>query len=354
MKHFYFLFFSLLTAATLRAQNLSADVQALTGLLIPISQTSPQLTTGSPKGVSLRLMQQTKGSKDWHHWYGSPRFGLSFVYYDFCNPHLGKAYSVQGVGDFPLKTRAKHDWHFLIGYGVAYLTENFSKYENRKNTYIGSKFNYSFEMMVGYNYKLNPRLKLSAEAGIIHYSNAALQMPNGGINAFSLGLGLKYSQAKPVKTGVDTTFRKPKKWKWNAFAGFGLLEQYPTGGKKYAVYNVNLLAEKRISRKVSWLIGGEFMYNNLYKEYIPDGKNLPEPAPPGRAAVLSGVDILMGKIAIMLQAGIYVYKPQPFDAIWYNKYGVKWLFYKGLFASFAIKTQLGAADNFELGIGYRF
>lgn len=340
--------------STLYGQGFSADVQALTGLIIPISRTSPQLTTSSPKGVELRLMKETDGSKDWHHWYKMPRFGLTFMYNDFQNEFLGKAYSIQGVGDFPLKIRKKHDWHFLIGYGVAYLTESFNKFDNRKNTYIGSDFNYSFEMMVGYNYHLTPSLKLSAEAGIIHYSNAALQLPNGGINIISLGLGLKYIHKKKPRAKTDTTFRKSKKWRWNVFGGFGVLEQYPTGGKKYTVYNAQILGEKRMSRKINWLLGVEAIYNNLYKSYIPEGKNQPEENHPGRAAILSGVDILMGKMAIMLQAGVYVYKPQPFDAIWYNKYGFKWRFYQDFFASFAVKTQLGAADNFELGLGYRF
>ena len=356
MRYFCFLFLSLWAAQSAQAQRLSFDAQGLTSLIIPISTTSPQLLTSSPKGVELRIMQQTDGSEDWHHWYKSPRFGVTMIYYDFRNQFLGKAFSLQGIGDFPLKKRDKHDWHFLIGYGVAYLTESFNKFRNRKNTYIGSQFNYSFEMMVGYNYHLNPQLKLAAEAGIIHYSNAALQLPNGGINAFSLGLGLKYAPGKAVQPKLDTVrpFQKPKKWRWNLFGGFGLLEQYPTGGKKYAVYNINLLGEKRISRKVSWLVGLEGIYNNLYKEYIPEGKNLPEENNPGRAAVLTGFDILMGKMAIMIQAGVYIYKPQDFDAIWYNKYGFKWRFYRDFFASFAIKTQLGAADNFELGVGYRF
>ncbi|EAY29360.1 acyloxyacyl hydrolase [Microscilla marina] len=350
----YCLLIGVFWQGTLKAQNLSVDAQALTGLLIPISLTSPQLTTASPKGVELRLMKQTSGNKDWHHWYKSPRFGVTFIHYDFRNEFLGKAYSLQGVGDFPLKQRKRHDWHLLVGYGVAYLTENYRKFRNRKNTYVGSQFNYSFELMLSYNYYLTPRLQLSAEAGIIHYSNAALQMPNGGINALSLGLGIKYRQNKPVENKVDTTFYKPKKWRWNISGAFGMLEQYPTGGRKYAVYNVNFLGEKRISRKVSWLLGVEAIYNNLYKEYIPDGKNQPEPALPGRAAVLTGMDILVGQMAIMIQAGVYVYKPQPFDAVWYNKYGFKWRFYRELFTSFAIKTQLGAADNFELGLGYRF
>lgn len=357
MKASYLFLLGVLLMHPLSAQRLSIDAQGLTSLIIPISTTSPQLLTSSPKGVELRIMQETNGSQDWHYWYKSPRFGVTMIYYDFRNQFLGKAFSLQGVGDFPLKKRAHHDWHFLIGYGVAYLTESFNKFENRKNTYIGSQFNYSFEMMLGYNYHLSPQLKLSAEAGIIHYSNAALQLPNGGINALSLGLGLKYAPGKTApkpNSGIVKPFLKPQKWRWNVFGGFGLLEQYPTGGKKYAVYNVNVLGEKRISRKLSWLVGLEGIYNNLYKEYIPEGKNLPEKNNPGRGAVLTGIDILMGKMVIMIQAGVYVYKPQDFDAIWYNKYGFKWRFYQDFFASFAIKTQLGAADNFELGVGYRF
>lgn len=354
MRYVCLLLVGLLWQTPLKAQNLSVDAQALTGLLIPISLTSPQLTTGSPKGVEVRLMQQTSGRKAWHHWYKSPRLGLTFIHYDFRNEFLGKSYSLQGVCDFPLKQRPRHDWSLLVGYGVAYLTENYRKFRNRKNTYIGSQFNFSFEMMLAYNYHLTPRLRLSAEAGIIHYSNSALQMPNGGINALSLGLGVKYTQNKPIEPLKDSTFAKPKKWRWNLAGAFGIMEQYPTGGRKYAVYNMNFLGEKRISRKISWLVGLEAIYNNLYKEYIPDGKNQPEPASPVRGAVLTGMDILVGKAVMMIQAGVYVYKPQPFDAIWYNKYGVKWRFFEEMFASFAIKTQLGAADNFELGLGYRF
>ena len=81
---------------------------------------------------------------------------------------------------------------FRMGAGLAYLTEKFDVYSNRRNQAIGSHLNGSMQFGLLYHHQLLEKDYIEVGISISHYSNAAFKVPNLGYNmpSFTMRYGL--------------------------------------------------------------------------------------------------------------------------------------------------------------------
>src|SRR5690606_2722068 len=82
-----------------------------------------------------------------------------------------------------------------------------------------------------------------------HFSNGATKMPNLGLNLPFLGLGYGYR----ISEGIDTNYvhaAYKKSWQFGLMGIVSVKEIYPTGGRKYTVFNLNLVGRRFFKQRV--------------------------------------------------------------------------------------------------------
>ncbi len=86
--------------------------------------------------------------------------------------------------------KKKNHFYFIPGWGIAYDTKTF--FDEPKNIYIGSHFNYSIRLEGMFEKYITDRFSLLTSIKYMHYSNGSFILPNRGINSVSYKLGLAY------------------------------------------------------------------------------------------------------------------------------------------------------------------
>lgn len=316
------------------------------------------LGRGNPYAFEFRVLQQTNGRKWWHKPFNYPRVGLSFNYLDFDEPMLGKAYSVQLTAEKRLFTFGKNrinpqlTFNLVAGMGMGYVTNPFDRLHNPKNIMIGSHLNTSWIGHLLLSYAITKRFRLQAQAGIIHFSNAAFTLPNQGVNLSSVNIGLSYQPTTMLKPdSVATSSVAPSRSAYGLLRlSLGFTEKYPTGGKKYSIWALHAHWLKMWGKVSFWQVGVEGFHNPLLVELAE-----PDEQPHNkRLALTAGVGWVAGRLLGDVGVGYYLYKPQRRDTRMYERYGLRYFLHKKMFIAFHVKSQRGSVDNLEFGIGGRF
>jgi hypothetical protein len=199
-----------------------------------------------------------------------------------------------------------------------------------------------------YRFKRNA---LTLGLDLTHFSNAAFQVPNFGINLpyVSLGYARRLSPEKPI---VEThQFDYPlKKWLFGVYGIFSMKQIMPIGGRRYPVYAGGFSARRFFNHKA----GIEFDLDIISKQAILGYEPL---VPKTQLRMLqlglyAGYLVPLDHFHFVFGMGAYVrdyYKPE--DPV-YHRIGMRYQFSNGLIANFTLKTHFARADYMELGLGY--
>lgn len=155
------------------------------------------------------IYQSAFGDNEWESHFHYPYYGLTFYQSNLGGfEELGQAYGLYPFINYPLNRSNNSQITFKLGFGLAYLTNHFSLYDNYQNFSIGSNFNVIANISFEYRQKLTHRLYSVASFGLTHFSNGAIKIPNYGLNIFSGALGIAYYLKDP-EIFVDRE-RRPK------------------------------------------------------------------------------------------------------------------------------------------------
>jgi len=327
------------------------------GALI-ISHTAPvaHLVASHPTGFELNVQRQTTGTAPWHSWYKYPKVGLALVYYDYHNPTLGQSYAASIYLSKAIHRTARHDLSFRLGTGLAYFSEHYDLYTNRKNTFVSSALNATLQLRLEYDVAISQHLGLLMGLGLNHYSNGATAKPNFGINLPTLLLGLNYHQLRAVPTatalapepiGIGRTF-------WNISTSLGYKQRSGGDQTHYLVNSVTLAAGRRVNRKSNLLVGLEGFYDRSLAAALRDTARSQDHLPNvKKASVFVGHELLFGRLAVVTHLGFYVYNPYKSNPFFYERIGLKYQFTNLLFADIDLKAHLATADVIEFKVGVK-
>lgn len=84
----------------------------------------------------------------------------------------------------------KHALYLLPGFGLSYDTKTY--YLEKRNNFIGTHLNFLSSVELAYLFKLSERTLIMIQGGYFHYSNAAVVLPNQGVNSLNSMVGLRY------------------------------------------------------------------------------------------------------------------------------------------------------------------
>lgn len=316
-----------------------------------------------PVGFELFINQNTYGEKRWQQLYNYPDIGFSLAYFDFKVRELGKIFASTVYLDFYARRGRKSDLIFKVGTGLGFSTNPYDRETNNKNNVVGSTVTFTLQGRLGYNFKINDRLKLTSALSLTHFSNGAVKMPNKGINIISANLGFSYlltdhsrPEFKDRPVGDKEPKSENKNLHYNLSVFAGAREIIPIGGKKYPFINAVLYVDKRLNKKSSLLLGTDFFYSWAVEQEIKTARDLPEGEDPDfkRAGITVGHELFVSKISLLTQFGVYIYRPfkGSGDPV-YQRYGLKYYFSEKLFSGVFLRAHYGVAQNVEWGLGIR-
>ena len=323
------------------------------------------LAVSFPRGLILNWNKKSENTAAMRR-YNYPEYGFSFIYHDFQNPILGKAYALNINYTFYFgKKTNKNVFYLRLGQGIAYNTHPFDLESNNKNISFGSHLLANTTIGVSYKRKLGQGFDANMGFMLNHYSNGAIKSPNTGLNLFSLTSGITYNfdHKKPVDYSEtpenDDPIIEKEPLKFNFQFSGGINSTTNIGGKQFPYYVGTLYADKRINNKSIVQLGSEIFFSNYIKELIKfNAIAFPEKYPSSdadykRVSLIIGHELDVNNFSILTQVGYYVYFPYKTDERLYERVGVKKYLDEKWFITASIKAHLFLAESIDLGIGIR-
>ena len=353
------LLFGLISAQDLKDSN-AFEANYFTGNIIQHAPDIAHLITGHPEGVLFSFSKKTHGRQEWQSAYNFPDYGFYFLYQDFKNEFLGHNYAIGAHYNFYF---LKRKLMFKVAEGIALASNPHNNVTNSKNGAFGSKLlgNVNF----GLNYKKDNLIdKFGIEAGFIftHFSNARIKSPNSGINTWNVNVGLNYNFDNIKNKIADSTsfnmkFKQPVKY--NFVLRSGINESPIIGSGTHSFYHISFYADKRINRKSALQFGTELFLTNSFIDFIKyqsiayPNLNLDPNTDYKRVGVFVGHELFINRISLEAQLGYYIYQPYKYDAVVYDRLGIKYYLYKKVFTGVSIKTHGFLAEAMEFVMGVR-
>lgn len=265
---------------------------------------------------------------------------------------LQSVFTVSGRLNHKLYEIGRFSMSLTAGLGLAYST---SSYFTDENPIVGSKLNFSPQGGLKLAAAVTPDLSLAAAANIFHYSNAAIRVPNKGVNSFQASVGISYKL--PFRDGgklIESDLPKDsvrrffefaidagRRGAWKSTGGnwkSGLSVHY-----HYPLNNVvNLKAGTDLVYYYTTFDGSEHRYQYLATSYDPI-----------RAGISLGSDIWLGKLVVGANFGYYL-KYNSFHPVKTYRTGtLKYYLTRGIGVQSKLYFHRAQADYMGFGVVFR-
>ena len=308
----------------------------------------------------LSLQKQTYGKALWQSYFNYPTIGVGAYYSGFGDIDiLGKAYAIYPFINFPFNKSKANTFGFRFGVGLGYLTKKFDHIENYHNTSIGSNFNAAISLTLEYKRQITDRYKMSAFAGLTHFSNGCSNQPNSGINIINAGISASYMLTEPQeyiprqKAKNDFSKIDPE---FYAGMSFGIKRINYRQEENIAVYDLELYVMDRVSNLSKFGLGLDLVYDatdnlEIIDKYGADAEfTFVEMLKPG---IGLAYELMMGEASFIFNFGFHPYGLDMSYGRWYQKLGMKINIGKHIYGKIALNTHFGVADFIGFGLGIR-
>lgn len=315
-------------------------------------------------GFEITALWQTLGSKPWHKYYGFPKWGASFVYFnvgsnktyiDFAkgdsnmyNVNWGEVYALLIHSSLKPISTPKFELNIRIGTGFGYFTEIYNGRSNAGNLWISSRINPAMHLTIECQYKITKQWAVVAGGSFTHFSNGATRMPNLGINLPTATVGLRFTPfPERLIFKRDSIYPSARRnyFHFSMAAGAKILGEF--GTTLYPSYTCSFMYGRRIGKISKLLLSIDaFRDESLIEELSLDNKSI------NRIGLWAGHEFIHGKLGFLMGAGYYIYKQTLRDPNVYLKIGIRRYIDERLFIGVLLKTHYGQADNFEWTLGY--
>lgn len=331
------------------------EAGATGGFLMPHHNDMQLLVDGHTLGVEAALHFGTDGSRDWHHAFNFPTWGVSAGWSDLASERLGQSANLNLFTDLPLDRSRKNS--LMMGIGAGYISRPFDGETNFQNGAIGSRLNAALELSVYRRWDLGPRLRLRAGIGIRHFSNGAMRVPNSGINVAMASIRIMHFWPQADEGALKLPERKkivPGDLSWALYTGIsaGAKEVLPLGGPTFGVANFFINARKPIGARSSWGFEVGLNHNTSLRHRTRHAGGEPTATENLRAFAAAQYLLHFGQLSLRLQAGSYLFPAFRDDGLVFLRYHL--VYEKARWQAFVgLKSHFAKADHPELGIAYR-
>jgi hypothetical protein len=363
-RSFAVLYFSVLHFAVLYAQpKLEASFHY--GRILKINPVFPEITQNA---WSLDLAWETHWARDqaWTRQMGGVRWWLNCQVHQLGNPDvLGFAFALIPVLEKPLWQGEKATVYFRQGIGIAGMSHPYDRHRNPQNSVLGGRINFASQARIGGRYRWGSGLQLGGGFGFSHFSNARTRIPNIGANVLAAYVSVAFTSPSPSPhpnrppPTPETTTRHHFP---GLRIGLGRHAAKVPDGPAYSVYSLGFFwTWHRSSKLVRWQVGTEWYFaHGSYAFGQEFGFRNPARRSIG-GALFGGLELMMGRLSLVLQSGPYLKVPIPHNYKVYTRLGTH--FYlkppqaavrRQCFIGLYIHARGGEADYFDVVLGRTF
>lgn len=194
--------------------------------------------------LGLSYGKQFKDDYEWSEFYNYPEIFISLYAVKPGNAELGLIFGLCPEIGLIFKSSKKTNIKFRGGIGFSYNSNPYNYVGNYLNLMIGSSFTACANGKVVIEKSYSENLKYHFSFGAMHLSNGHLKLPNNGLNAVIVGLGLTLTteEKKQKIILIKETWKDENLKKFLSlscgFHEFGSATK-PVNGPKYHVYNLS-------------------------------------------------------------------------------------------------------------------
>lgn len=326
------------------------EVRGKAGFLISHRSIMGHLATQHTFATEVSYMFKGNGEKDWHEAYNKPVYGVSAFFGSVGNRELmGNYAGAYGFLSVPFIKINRYSFSGRMGCGLAIAGKIYDPESNNLSIAVSTRLNalvsLGIENKVEFgNHSFNSIIDMT------HFSNAAIKVPNLGLNLPYLSLGYGYRIREANFDSIPKPQKFKKKWQFGTVGFVSVKEEYPVGGKKYFIHGLNLVARRYFKRAV----GAELTFDYIHKQsVIVYHEDVPKTqAEIFQLGIFLGYLMPLDHFHIVVGMGCYVrdkYKPED---VFYHRVGMRYVFDKGLNLNLVLKSHWARADYVEFGVGY--
>lgn len=312
----------------------------------------------------LSLQKATYGKHRWETEYGYPLIGLNFWYSGMGGfSEIGSAFALYPSINFPLFKNDYNSLNFKVGLGLGYLTNKYDRINNYKNFAIGSHFNIAASLFLEYRKKVSQMVTLTAGFGLTHFSNGSMKTPNYGLNIITATVGVssylttpnRYQSRKILPELYTYEFDGRKYLSIEFATAFAVKDMNQQYGKSYLVYAVFANIMARVSYKSKIGVGLDLTNDGsdkliLERRYVTVERN----SQLSKLGASLAYELVMDRMSVLFNAGLYFKGLDRSEGDNYQRFTLKYLVTRRVFANMVLSTHLGKAEYVGFGLGYQF
>ncbi|WP_257667425.1 acyloxyacyl hydrolase [Parapedobacter tibetensis] len=303
-------------------------------------------------------------SDEWVRFFNAKNlsFGLTWNNLDHMMEIVdGKAYPAgQALGalaevDFQLFKIGNAKILLTPGIGLSYLTQNV--FTQPETSTIGSHINLTLTGELSAEIPISQNTSLVAGANILHYSNGAVVVPNGGINAMTGSVGVKTALSKPTDlTSAPETYHHIEGNNAEVWIGAGVRGKYRDKRKKFYRSGVYAGYNFYINRALSLKSGTHMVYyhsvfdidrfDETFQYYGSSYDHI-------RLGIAAGADFTMGRLVVNAMYGKYLHYNSYHDIGWYWVLGLRYFFTPNIGVQSTLNLHGVQADYVNWGLIFR-
>jgi hypothetical protein len=333
-------------------------------------------STGEPidqfQSVRIDFGWQTDGSKDWHHVYNMPTFGLGLFWANYPQTdELGDPSSLYGFFHWPFSRTERWTFNFELNFGFTNDWKPYDPVTNDQQTSMGLGRSVHIEVGASAEYRLARKWSLILAMSGTHFSNGGTQRPNNGLNQVGPGLYAKFDVDTPITPPVrrDIAFTD-KGWDLMVTGSYGkrnldLEIDDPENpeewlNRSYTIANLTVGAGRKFSNMFRYYLGLDFCYDGSVGDIervdgINNGYNVePKSSDYLDLAAVAGIEANANRTDVIIHLGYkLITKDVPGRLpVFYQRLGVRQYVWQDWFVGMNVRFhELGSADNLECNAG---
>jgi hypothetical protein len=318
------------------------------GTLVAHRNSMQHMLTGNSLCGDLNYALRTTGSKRSHYVYNYPWYGVGINFMSSGNPtQIGKVGGVYGFGNLRV-SNTKQPLYFKIGLGLGLVEHPFDLQANYQAIAIGSRLNCNIVLRLEKTFRIkineNTSHLLNIGLGATHFSNAAFQTPNLGLNFIHFHAGYQLQSKKmELQLPENQTTIAENRYEISLIGGVGVKENsQPLQGKRLLIQG-KIQVEKHFSLKHSSYLSTDFVYNESLTTQGNSGF---------QQGIFWGYFLNFDRLRIGTGIGLHLINRSFTEQPLYHKLIFEYKITKQLAMQLAMRTHWATADFIALNLRY--
>lgn len=341
--------------STLFAQqksNWGFESRIKSGFLIGHRVVMGHLPVDHTYAVELAYVFRPNGEKSWHKHYKYPDLSINLYYGSVGNTQiLGNYVGTYASISFPFIRKKKFRLSGKIGSGLGYTPKVYDPVLNKKNVAISTHINAMINLGIDTKTYFGKNW-ISAGIDLTHFSNGSTIVPNLGLNIPQIYLGYGRfisSNSERVEKPKESVVPQ-RKLLFGATAIASAKQIFPSGGKTYPVFGLNLNARMFMKPRVAWEVSFDIMSKQSLVAYRSEVQKTQWKMM--QMGIFAAYLLPLNNLHFVFGMGVYVKNYYNPNGPLYHRVGMRYYFKNGINLNLVLKAHWGKADYIEWGIGY--